>query len=52
MVDEQSLQDDLYATADQGDVNEEGETDETECSAMNTEEVQDHCNYTDKIYQC
>ena len=40
VVDEPSLPDDLSATANQGNMNEEGLTDETESSAMNTEEVQ------------
>ena len=52
VVDEPSSQDNFSATANRGNVNEEGETDETEWSAINTEEVQDQCNYTDKIDQC
>ena len=51
MLDEPSSSDDFYATANWGNVNEEEATDEMEWSAMNTEEVQDQCNYTDKIYQ-
>ena len=51
MLDEPSSPDDFSATANWGNVNEEGATDEMEWSAMNTEEVQDQCNYTDKIYQ-
>ena len=51
VVDNPSSQDDLSTTSNQGNVNEEGATDEMEWSAMNTEEVQDQCNYTDEIYQ-
>ena len=50
-MDEPSLLDDLSTADNRGNVNEEGDTDEIEWSAMNTEEVQDQCNYTDKIYQ-
>ena len=50
-MDEPSLLDDLSAADNRGNMNEEGETDEIEWSAMNTEEVQDQCNYTDEIYQ-
>ena len=51
-MDEPSSLDDLSATANWGNANEEGATDETEWSEMNTEEVQDQCNYTDKTDQC
>ena len=50
VVDEPILQENENpsATDDQGDVNEEGATDEIVCSAMNREEVQDQYNCTDK----
>ena len=49
VVDEPSSQANSSATSDQGNINEEGVTDEMEWSTMNAEEVQYQCNYTDEF---